>query len=266
MRDLLKHIKSYIWSKRNYKIFINELFNKQSLKKINHLFDTMYFEKYVRPIEQLTPLNKNIVVIAPHPDDEVLGCGGLIIKSLQNNCKISLIFLTSGLNSDREVRENEALKVASKLGIDDVTFLRINDGKVFNELSFNKIKGKLESIKPDIILIPFIFDKHDDHISSNKFIPDIPSNLKIEIWCYQVYSTMSCNAYIDITDIAEEKYRAISMYQSQMNNFDYVNWNRGLNAFNSRYSHNKEKKYIESYFIFPLDEYQAVCTQYFNES
>ena len=52
---------------------------------------------------------------------------------------------------------------------------------------------------------------------------------------------MSCNAYIDITDIAEEKYRAISMYQSQMNNFDYVNWNRGLNAFNSRYSHNKEK-------------------------
>ena len=94
------------------------------------------------------------------------------------------------------------------------------------------------------ILIPFIFDKHDDHISSNKFIPDIPSNLKIEICCYQVYSTMSCNAYIDITDIAEEKYRAISMYQSQMNNFDYVNWNRGLNAFNSRYSHNKEKKYI----------------------
>ena len=34
MSDLLKHIKSYIWSKRNYKIFIDELFNKQSLKKL----------------------------------------------------------------------------------------------------------------------------------------------------------------------------------------------------------------------------------------
>ena len=265
MRNILKNIKNYIWSKKRFKIFVKNAFDKKYMDNINYIFDSVYLEKHIQPLEQTTPSNKRIVVIAPHPDDEILGCGGLLLKAQENKCKISIIFLSSGGVDEIEIREREALKVASELNITDIKFLRLEDSNVLSKIEYEKICTELQSFRPDIILLPFIFDKHNDHINSNRILLEMPEEFDTEVWCYQVYSTMPCNGYLDITAIAERKYKIMSLYKSQIDHFDYVNWNRGLNAFNSKYAHDTKKKYIESYFILPFTDYKNICTSYFNE-
>ena len=57
---------------------------------------------------------KNIdkcVVIAPHPDDEIIGAGGTLIQASKKKCKVEIIYLTSGKKNEKKIRENELRKV-----------------------------------------------------------------------------------------------------------------------------------------------------------
>lgn len=78
-------------------------------------------------------------VIAPHPDDEVLGCGGTIARKVAQGARVQVCFLTDGASSHtqwiekselRDIREREARAACAELGIakDDVIFLRFEDG------------------------------------------------------------------------------------------------------------------------------------------
>jgi len=77
----------------------------------------------------------NVLVIAPHPDDETLGCGGTLIRHVQLGDRVSAIFLTSGELGLKQmpqeeawrVRESEAQDAAQVLGLADVHFLRCPD-------------------------------------------------------------------------------------------------------------------------------------------
>lgn len=77
--------------------------------------------------------NKSVVVFAPHPDDETLGCGGTIAKKVREGFNVYIVFITDGRNSHRNVlniyenpspeelkfiRRNEAIYATSILGID----------------------------------------------------------------------------------------------------------------------------------------------------
>src|SRR5687768_14683383 len=77
----------------------------------------------------------NVLVIAPHPDDEAIGCGGTICLHAQRGDRVMTVFLTSGELGLKELareeawrtREKEALKAAKLLGLADVAFLRQPD-------------------------------------------------------------------------------------------------------------------------------------------
>ncbi len=80
----------------------------------------------------------NVLVIAPHPDDESIGCGGTISLHAERGNRVTVVFLTSGEHGlqklpeekARRVREREAEKAAAILGIASVTFLSLPDGHV----------------------------------------------------------------------------------------------------------------------------------------
>jgi len=52
-------------------------------------------------------------------------------------------------------------------------------------------------------------------------------------------------------------------YKSQMRNFDYINWNRGLNAWSSRFANKKNVKFVENYYVNDLENYCKICRNYF---
>ena len=74
----------------------------------------------------------NTLIIAPHPDDELLGCGGTLLKLKSEGHKIGILVMTrasaiSGWNEDRIIkREEEILEVSSNLGVAENNLYRLN--------------------------------------------------------------------------------------------------------------------------------------------
>src|SRR5579872_737761 len=124
-------------------------------------------------------------IVAPHPDDETLACGGLIALLRRNKQPVSIIVISDGGNSHphskeftREalcsMRKIEVMTAAQELGVTsgDVQFLDYPDGKVSEELSnefpavVKHVRLALEALNPSTLVIPFRGDSHADHTAS----------------------------------------------------------------------------------------------------
>jgi len=125
--------------------------------------------------------NKTALVLAPHLDDEVFGCGGLIHRMKQSSTRVYVLFMTNGTtqhfgsggSSSGKVRLTEIEKVAAKLKFDDyeIAFegdqyhLQL-DQLAQRDLVHSIERGSrvsIEAIKPDIVLTPLPNDYNQDH-------------------------------------------------------------------------------------------------------
>jgi LmbE family N-acetylglucosaminyl deacetylase len=127
------------------------------------------------------------VVFAPHPDDEILGCGGTIAKKLSEGCNVSVVFMTDGRNSLteigvyshpsplelREIRKMEAIRAAKVLGIRDekLFFLDIEDGTLQKneDLAEQEVLKVLNSF-PNEVYLPQEKEFHVDHRVTNRLV------------------------------------------------------------------------------------------------
>lgn len=190
-------------------------------------------------------INKTVVVIAPHPDDETLGCGGTLLLLKQNGYSINWLIITSmSLDSEAQgekikVRDDEINAVAAKYKFDNVTRFGINasevDGVSKGDLVC-KISNVFNKIKPNIVFIPFINDVHTDHkliaeaaISCTKWFryPFIEKVLYYETLSetdFNIDSTslrFNPNVYIDISEHLNEKLEIMKIYSSEMGEFPF---------------------------------------------
>src|SRR3989338_5164386 len=114
---------------------------------------------------------KKILVIAPHMDDEVLGCGGVISKHKGMADKVWVIFIAHRVYNHRfdvhknSIEKKHALKAKSILHYDESIFLNLSDERL--DASIQDIIIPLEEhvkvIKPQIVYLPFEGDNHQDH-------------------------------------------------------------------------------------------------------
>lgn len=194
----------------------------------------------------------NTIIIAPHMDDEVLACGGMIAQFPDKHC-LYCIYVTDGSRSPvptypwqgkvsldlSSVRKEEAQKAMSVLGIpeENLFFLDLPDTQLRHhkqELS-ERLKECLEQMNPSLVLIPFRYDRHPDHIAVNHVI----SNLKdsgnypfdlIEYFVYYRWRLLPGKDIrkfvhsehlieIDILPQAYQKKKALQTYLSQTKRF-----------------------------------------------
>ena len=111
-------------------------------------------------------INKKILIVAAHPDDEILGCGGTIAKLVKNNCKVDVLFLSEGVSArsklgevrkwDKEItaRELMAQSAAKYLGFSIIEFMRYPNLRM-DMLSILDISKSIQEIidkkKPNIV-------------------------------------------------------------------------------------------------------------------
>ena len=143
------------------------------------------------------------VIIAPHPDDDILCCSGIILK---NNDNVRIIFVTDGSKGSfkREeqgkklalIRMNEAYRALEKLGIknrDNIIFLNIEDGTVVNnkDIVYRQLYSLLQELDVEAIYFPSPFELHPDHSETGKIILSIVNDLKwkrIHLYMYTIHA------------------------------------------------------------------------------
>ena len=188
------------------------------------------------------------LVVAPHPDDETLGCGGAIALLRSLGCDVQVLVISDGTLSHprsqkypapllRALRESETLSALALLGVDaaKVTFLRLQDGSIPTQNSPG-IKNAVASCKdwlalfaPKTIFLPWRYDPHPDHRASWKLIhtallnlPLSPRLIEYPIWDWDpeqrgsLPDTSQVTSWrLDISSVVELKQRAIAAYRSQ---------------------------------------------------
>ncbi len=180
-----------------------------------------------------------VLIIAPHADDEVLGCGGTIARYVDNGDDVHVLVTTMGDPQmyPREVQEklHQELGAAHDvLGVSSVQFLEFFAPKLDTIPGYKlagAIDGVIRSLQPNIIYLPHRGDLHSDHqaVYQATLVASRPINSCSvrEIFCYETLSetewaapfgdqTFIPTVFVNITDYLERKLKAMSCYQSQL--------------------------------------------------
>jgi N-acetylglucosamine malate deacetylase 1 len=182
-------------------------------------------------------LKNKILVVAVHPDDETLGCGGTLLKHKASGDKIHWLICTT-LNKKHSYyqnRDNEINKVSKLFSFNSVHNLSLETTKV-DQYSMaelvEKISKVINKVKPNIIYLPFKEDIHTDHkkifeasysctksfrypfikkiymmeiLSETEFAPSIKKN------------SFTPNTFVDISKFLNKKIQIMKIYKSEIN-------------------------------------------------
>lgn len=187
----------------------------------------------------------NVLVIAPHPDDESIGPGGMVCLHVERGDRVAAVFLTSGefamQHLPREdvwrIREAEAREATGILGVGQLTFLRCPDWFVGDHVAEAAalLRPVLEWERPELVYLPHPREWHPDHQASLPVFQSALSGLALAeplVRTYEVWTPLTeYDEVEDITSVMERKLAAIRCYRSQLDLFKYDRAVEGLNAY-----------------------------------
>lgn len=182
-----------------------------------------------------------ILVIAPHPDDEVLGCGGTIAKYTNRGDEVCICIVTKGYTPDwsEELIENRPKNVekANKcLGIKKTYFLDYPAVKLdtIPQKELNDVISKvMNDVGPDIVYMPHKGDLNKDHrlVFESSLVAMRPTNHKIKrILSYETLSETEWgrsiepfipDVYVDISETFKQKIEAMKAYESELMDYPH---------------------------------------------
>ncbi|HEX3578564.1 MAG TPA: PIG-L family deacetylase [Thermoanaerobaculia bacterium] len=213
------------------------------------------------PFEPQDLRGERLLVLAPHPDDEVIGCGGLVALHLRERRKVHVVIATDGAQAgDAAQRDSESRTALASLGDATIEFLRFPDRKLADARELDdRISAILREWKPDLIAVPSPLEIHPDHIALSRAFCDLIArdaslfaDLAVaRVAFYEVSAPLRPNALVDITSVAEAKYAAIATHVSQAAVRDYTSYARGLNAWRTM-TLPPEVKFAEAYWTTTL--------------
>ena len=185
---------------------------------------------------------KKILVIAPHPDDEILGCGGTIIKNIAEGNEVYVCIVTKGFpplfNMERTAENRrDTIKCHQHIGIKKTYYLDF-PAAMLEKVERYELNGKIldviKEVQPDEAYIPHWGDMQKDHqmvaeASMVALRPKYHPQVK-KIYGYETMSETAWNApnvqnefipnvYVDITDYLEAKKKALAFFKLQVSPF-----------------------------------------------
>jgi LmbE family N-acetylglucosaminyl deacetylase len=225
------------------------------------------------------PEGGKIVVLAPHMDDEVLGCGGTMARHVQEGADVSVVFLTDGRygggayaapgEPERErrqselvdIRKEEARRAGEILGVRNITFLDAEDGRLRTDSHVPaRLRSILERDRPDVVYLPFFLESHVDHCATSDILMAATAGARDNFECrgYEVWTPLFPNIVVEIDTTVELKKRALACYVSQLADIDYMHTGIGLNAYRSSAVGCKTARFVEAFFSLPLTDYRKL--------
>ena len=216
----------------------------------------------------------NILIIAPHPDDEVLGMGGTIKKLTKNKNQVKIVFMATGIaarrsinfknSSNYKITKNQqkviekqiatikihAKKAAKVLGVSDIEFLGYPDNEMdmISNLELTKSVEKIiQKYKPEVVYTHTPFDLNVDHIScynavltatrpkKNVIVKKVISFEVPSSTEWNFTSVFAPNTFVDISREISSKIKALECYKTEVENYPHPRSAKALQSIGNRW-------------------------------
>ena len=194
-------------------------------------------------------MNMRILVVASHPDDEVLGAGASIAKWSQSGHEVYTLILGEGVTSRQSNRDldsnsdqlailkSEMMRANEKLGVKEVFTENLPDNR-FDQIDLLEVVKLVEkiidNIKPELVLTHFKSDLNIDHQITNQAVltatRPTPQNLVKAVWTFETLSATEWNYPLSFSpnlfqqvnqDQLECKVKAMQMYRSELRDYPH---------------------------------------------
>lgn len=265
LRQIYRNALPLLYARSQFKLFLKAGLGDIELRMLALASATDYFSNFVRAIPIRAPFGKSIVVIAPHQDDEAIGCGGALALQASSGNAPSIVVLQDGADGCEELgftrqgmmemRNEESRRAAAVIAASPV-FLNhpvlADDGAQIAELAEVLIERKA-----DAVFIPFALDGHRDHRTANYILAGALRKISwnVRVFGYEVWGMCIPNVVLIIDDVIETKTEMLRCFTFANSALDYVNSTLGLNMFHSRMLAAGTCRYAERFFELPREEY-----------
>lgn len=197
---------------------------------------------------------KKVLVVAPHPDDESLGCGGTLLRHREKGDELHWLIVTgmseaAGFDQDRiKKRAQEIDLVSARYGFSSVTQLGLAPAKL-DTLPLSDVIGAIgkvvSTVKPQWVYVPYRNDAHSDHqvvfdaaLSATKSFryPFIERVLAYETLSETDFGFkpedggFRPNVYVNISAYLKEKLDVLDIFSSEMGEFPFPRSRKALSA------------------------------------
>lgn len=218
-------------------------------------------------ISQLPP--ENVLILSPHPDDEIIGCGGTMIKHKHKGSNVFVTYLTDGRKGSKtidpvvltEIRREEAKAGLKKMGCSEHIFMDYPDGRLCEYMheGARELTTIIADFRPDTIFVPNFLDAHYDHAATATILAMALKKEGRDIMCYsyEVWTSVIPNTIVDISDVMITKLDALREHKSQLAQIDFVKKVEGLNSYRSIYF-GDEAGYCEAFLRTSRKEYVRI--------
>ena len=200
---------------------------------------------------------KKVLVVAAHPDDEILGCGGTMARHASEGDEVNVVFMADGVTSRSDKtdfsdeinkRKQAAKKACAVVAARQPQFLDLSDNQM-DKYTVLEITQKLESvidqIKPEIIYTHHSKDLNVDHQITHQAVMTAcrpqPNSYVSEIYSFEILSstgwaaptaenTFIPNTFIDISKQWKKKVEALHCYDDELKSLPHARSYRSIEA------------------------------------
>ena len=185
---------------------------------------------------------RRVAVIAPHPDDEVLGCGGTIARLADLGISVDVVTVTRGQPPDFDEAGVRAVEIEARaahalLGVHESHFMALPAARLdtLAQVEVNAdLHEVLDTVAPDMLFVPFHGDIHQDHriVFTAAMVWARPRHAEspTRIWAYETLSETNWfapgstpaflpNCFVDISTTLDRKVASLARFQSQVRSF-----------------------------------------------
>ena len=201
-------------------------------------------------------MNKKILVVAAHPDDEILGVGGTILRHVNEGDTVHVLILAEGMTSRMQNDDVEcpglselhesAAKVAKSLGVEKLSMANFPDNRMDSIpllTIVKRIEKETESFVPDTVYTHYGGDVNIDHKLSHDAVVTafrpLPGTLTSDIYFFETPSSTEWqmsepgklfipNCYIDISAYVKKKIEVLHCYDSEMRRYPHPRSYKGI--------------------------------------
>ena len=266
-RQAYRTLLPFLYSRRKFKLFLKAALGDIDLRAQTLASLTDYFSNFVRPIPIRAPFGKSMLVVAPHQDDETIGCGGVLALQVRCGGAAAVVVLQDGgdgyeeLGHSRQVqvemRNEESRRAAAVLQLESPRFLNHQRLAESAPQAVEELRSILTERRVDAVFTPYVLDGHVDHRVANYILAGALKQISwdVRVLGYEVWGLAIPNVLVIIDEVMDDKLKMLSCFTFANQALDYVHTTKGLNMYRSRLLGAGQCRYAECFFELPREEF-----------